>query len=315
MISGRATRTPNHAARNFVEWASLFSERMFVQIVVYADETLRPKDSKLGNKYLGSIGMAGFIATAHYWKGEFSKEWQRTLDKHHAKYFHFRELNPAFRKNPGTTYSGWSNDEVDDFIHDLAKLAGRVAVPFGSNVFLAAPEHENYRPDNWKQTCDMFFDHFLQIMDLHWPHFREPVAFFFDRQKNSKIVAQLNDSIHEYQDKDPRIGSHAFAGPGMKEAPLQAADMLAFALGQIAERAFIFQKRQHNRILDLALFKNQYPRGHPYRLPWGINDDAFESLIDDFRAHKKIWDAQRKKAGLPKTEYFPAIHYSNENPR
>ena len=255
--------------------------------------------------------MAGYIAPVDYWK-RFCGEWQAVLAEYKVPYFHFRELNAAGRSREGSPYYGWNEDKTDDFIYALAKIAGDVAVPFGSNVFLAPPGHKYYRRDTWKQTFDLFFEHFLQMMTLHWPALKEPVQFFFDRQSNKEIVKQLNASHSEHRAADSRIGDYSFDDK-TQNLPLQAADMVSYALGQSGERAFHFQRAQNNRILDVLLFKNQYPKGHPNNLSWCFNDAALETLTIEFREHKKLWDADRKQKGLPKSEYFPGIHFDQHD--
>lgn len=276
-----------------------------MQLVAFSDES-----GRIGKDGLGNLVMGGFIASGDYWV-QFCEEWHKILNKYHAPYFHFRELNLSERSKPKNPYHGWSNEKTDDFIYDLAIVAGRQAVPFGSNVFLAEPGHKNYRSDPWKQTFEKHFDHFMEVMTLHWPNFQEPVHFFFDRQENETRKAELNAAIKTYKKKDVRFGNYEFDEMG-KKLPLQAADMFAYALRQSGERAFKTQKRQHNRILDLILRKNSYPINHALSLPEHINQDAWESLVRDFIKHKRKWDADRAARGLPKTEYFPALHFSNK---
>ncbi|HEX3720602.1 MAG TPA: hypothetical protein VH595_21845 [Verrucomicrobiae bacterium] len=107
-------------ANKFQEWASLFSGKLFAMLAVYADET-GTHGLKEGGKE-PAPGVYGFIATPNYWDG-FRHKWSAGLAKHGASYFHFNELTRPARKDPQNPYHDWSDDRVDDFIYDMAKLS------------------------------------------------------------------------------------------------------------------------------------------------------------------------------------------------
>src|SRR5207249_3776059 len=84
--------TARDAGLRFAEWASLFSEKCFVMIVVYADETgtqgLKPDGKE------PAPGVYGFVATRKRWQ-KFCEVWTSALGKYKVSYFHFRELHPS----------------------------------------------------------------------------------------------------------------------------------------------------------------------------------------------------------------------------
>ena len=71
-----------------------------------------------------------------------------------------------------------------------------------------------------------------------WGDFKCPVSFFFDQKKgDSDWIADMYEVFYSFKEKDKRMSAIAFADKKQKpHFPLQAADMLAYRLRQIACR-------------------------------------------------------------------------------
>jgi hypothetical protein len=113
----------NDAAKLFKEWASNFSEGLFVMLKVYADETGTHADADV-------VVLAGLIDSVEYWK-KFNRKWQAILDNYTAKFFHYREFRKDANTNKDDPYYGWSDEKRRNFIYRLAMLAGESAVSTG----------------------------------------------------------------------------------------------------------------------------------------------------------------------------------------
>jgi hypothetical protein len=132
MISSHEFRTPEEAAIQFAEWASLFPDGLFVHIVVYVDDsgTHDPTGQQVGSR---EATVAGIMARREDWN-LFCRDWQNVLNKYNAPVFHLsdwltaaavakgtRSPSSSFRKNP---YCGWGLDSLNGFILELAAIAG-----------------------------------------------------------------------------------------------------------------------------------------------------------------------------------------------
>jgi hypothetical protein len=96
-----------------------------VKLIAYIDESGTDGRSAV-------LIVGGLVALHDEWK-RFCKNWQRVLNKHSAKYFHFREWadasavvrkkrspNSSFKNNP---YKLWDQDTLDRFLLELAEVA------------------------------------------------------------------------------------------------------------------------------------------------------------------------------------------------
>lgn len=182
----KATARAKQVAKQFAEWASLYSGKLFVQLIVYADEsgTHDPSGKLEGSK---APVVAGFMDTVEHWE-TLCVDWQAVLDKYGAPYFHFRETHRSNRLEEGNPYHGWSDEKIDDFIYDLATIISRTAVPVGGSAYAAFIKNA----DPFKITLWQFFESFTEAAGAHWPSFNQPISFFFDQQENnSEWVARL----------------------------------------------------------------------------------------------------------------------------
>jgi hypothetical protein len=257
MIRKHDKISPAKAAHAFEEWAGLFPKGFFVKLVAYADES-----GTGGNSAVIIIG--GLVALRDEWVG-FCRDWQRVLNKHSAKYFHFREWagassvirgtrppNSSFDKNP---YKTWSQSKLDEFLIDLAQVAvsdGRLVVGgyVPPNQFIrlrdAQPKEETQTTMSPEEIClSYFFDSVVSTISQERRVLkRQGISFFFDHTE----VAQWKSIIHNGYDfsckKHRQFKSITIVSEGLRERvkngdteflPLQAADMVAYRMRQQME--------------------------------------------------------------------------------
>ena len=286
------------AKKRFVEWASLFSEKIFVQIAVYCDESGTGGFDKKGKDPIPTV--YGYIAHVDYWVNEFHSEWQAVLDEYKVPYFHFYELTKKGREDSESPYHKWSDSKVDYFLDDLSIVAGRVAVPCGSHGTLKGGK------DPYKKIFELFFKDCFNRIEEHWPNFNERVDFFFEFN-NRKWSNQILDVAVEFGKKEKRLGTPAFPkwNDTINGLPLQAADLLAFSQRQSAAYFFENNRRvRESRIIDFALLRNLFPKGHPHRIS-NLDDRGQAKLVRRFRDKKDIRDVSNDINRLPKKDFFP----------
>ena len=279
-----------------------------MKIVAYCDES---GTHDLTGKGKGSNPcVCGYIATVEYW-AKFRQEWGAVLNAYTVPYFHFRELNKSERSKPANPHHGWDDERADDFIHDLAIIAGREAVPFGGNESFRHIKQQNRLGSPYTTAFERFFNDFDEAVSEHWPTSNEPIEFVFEQNTNSQWLAAIRDAFSRRRKKDKRIGEMTFSTKldPIHGVQLQAADMIAYANRQVAERTFEEQKPQHPRILDLILFKNAHVKGHPQNWGAGLSPGLWEHMIKMLREDRKMRDITNVIMGLPKAPYYPLIHH------
>jgi len=108
----------------FKEWASLFSETLFVFLQVYADES--------GTHATAPVtSVCGFIESPEKWE-TFRPKWKKVLDDFGADHFHFREFSSKdICSKPNGPYPNWSHSKRRAFLYRLALTASLVGVPIG----------------------------------------------------------------------------------------------------------------------------------------------------------------------------------------
>jgi hypothetical protein len=261
--------------REFKKRASLFSGKLFVKIVVYADES--GTHDKTGNLPGSEVAtFAGFAAKVESWI-KFRKDWQAILKKYSAPYFHFsewadasavaRNTRPATSQHTKNPYYGWPIDRLDNFFLELAEVAAAGSkVKVGGYVDtqrLAEFLNRNPKepPSNPHEGCVWwFYESVFEAVKSKWPHLQEPMSFFYDRSGNDEWINAITKVHRSYQKVDSRIKEIAFAD---KKEPLhvalQAADMLAYRLRQIAAKYRQYDKRIPDSIppFDRALFRKE----------------------------------------------------------
>jgi hypothetical protein len=249
-----------HGESSFREWASLFSGKLFAMIVVYADETGTGDVPKSGKE--PSPGVYGFLATPGDWE-IFRQQWKAMLAKHKAYYFHFREATRVGRKDPKSHYHGWSDEEADDFIHDMAYVASLGPIPFGGGV---AQKRFNSTKEAYEAAFDAFFGDFREQMDKHFPNEKEQVSFFFDRNGSDEWISILNTKIEIAWQRDSRIAKEYIPidDKTYRGMPCQAADLFAFVNRQNLETCFDADRYFNHRILDLIVGRKGFVGIHPF---------------------------------------------------
>jgi|ERR1035441_46905 hypothetical protein len=265
------------------EWASLFSRKYFAMIVVYADETGTSDIPKSGKE--PAPGVYGFLATPDDWE-IFRKQWRAMLAKHKACYFHFREATRAGRQDPKSHYHGWSDDEADDFIHDMAYVASLGPIPFGGGV---AQKRFDSQEEAYESAFEIFFGDFTEQMDKHFPNEKEQVSFFFSRNRNKDWISILDRQIETAWNRDNRIAKEytPIDDKTYRGMPCQAADLFAFVNRQNLESCFDADKYFNQRILDLIVGRKGFVGIHPFSPLSNMTDDKWYALIQDMRKRKK----------------------------
>ena len=243
--------TPGRAAREFSEWASLFSDGLFVKIVVYVDES-GTHDLTGQRPGAREATIAGYAAPPKVWK-RFRQDWQAVLNRYSAPYFHFCEWADAFavanRKRDPTSrfkdnpYSHLDVGRLNTFIVELARIAGAgdkaiVGVGVHTRLFHKKKEQGQLPPgaSPYHGCAGKFFEGFCDsISNQKRPWKRFPVSFFFDQAGDNEWKHAVLSAFDLYRKQHPQFRAIAFADK--KETPnlpLQAADMLAYRVHQIS---------------------------------------------------------------------------------
>jgi hypothetical protein len=238
-------------------------------LVAYADES--GTEDKLGHKAAVSVSaFGGYVASYGEW-AHFCDQWQRILDEYDAPFFHFREWAmasaivrkkrrcfSAFNKNP---YYGWKLTKLDSFLLELAEVAGtRKEGTFGGYIstaefnarkaagdILIGEDHRDY-------CLKQCFEAFVDAVNSRWPHFSEPISFFWDWTDDPKWMQSIHEAYGSFKKKDSRLTEITFADD-KDRLPLQAADMVAYRMRQWSDKLF---KGEHPIMSDIdkALFGN-----------------------------------------------------------
>ncbi|HTR40170.1 MAG TPA: DUF3800 domain-containing protein [Pseudomonadales bacterium] len=273
-------------------------------VVVYADETGTGGIPKSGEE--PSPGVYGYIATPEEWE-KFRVRWKEMLKKHKAKYFHFRELNKTERKKTDNPYHGWSDQEVDDFIYDMAFVASTGPIPFGGD---AAQKRRKTQDEAFEAAFECFFADFTTQMNDHFPNETEKTSFFLSENQNEKWIHIQNKVIKEARKTDPRIGEATPINPydekDSRGIPCQAADLFAYVNRQNMSPMYDMDTVTPHRILDIIVARKGFiAHDHAFRIFAEMNDDDWYALIQDMRKAKKHFDSVRAKVGAPKAQYYP----------
>jgi hypothetical protein len=140
----------------FAEWASNFSEELFVMLKVYADETGTHDGADV-------IALSGLIESREYWQ-KFNGKWNAVLKNYDADYFHYREFRKDANATPGKPYYGWSDEKRRNFLFRLAMLVGESAVPTGSSYPAKYNQERGLHNDPIEATIRTFYQSALGIL-------------------------------------------------------------------------------------------------------------------------------------------------------
>ena len=195
--------------------------------------------------------IAGYAAKTDSWI-RFRKDWQSILKKYSVPYFHFREfadasavarnIRSATSRHANNPYFGWRIERLDGFLLELARVvAAGSKVPVGGYVDTRRyAEHVKRTPEeqqiNPHQGCIWwFYESVIDTVKSKWPGLQWPMTFVFDQTENVEWRNAIAHVHNSYQKRNSRIRGIAFADKKkMENYPLQAADMLAYHLRQIA---------------------------------------------------------------------------------
>jgi len=238
------------AEKKFRKFASLFRERLFMNLMSFADESgthdifgLQP-----GSEVAGVVGYLSWNTRLETYCGQ----WQEVLYRYNVKFFHYSEFMNEENgpKDPNWPYHGWSREKRDRFIRELIPIArnntiigigGLVSVQDYNAIILDSAKYDH----PYHFCFDLFFGAmscFLRNGSL-WGYTspfmpNEKVAFFFDRVDKKKKQIALDQYNHALShDEENRFGGIAFVSK--EDYPqLQAADLLVGRTRIICTRIF-----------------------------------------------------------------------------
>lgn len=246
-----------------------------MKIIVYADEsgTHDPTFTKDGSHV---PVVCGYMAFGSDWT-KFCADWKTVLDNYGVPYFHYSEL--THNKENTSIYYGWDENRRNNFLYDLAEIAGR-QIPIGGAFHLEALLELNKNNRKYEyEFCyvfEQFFADLLVAINEHFSDLTGDIDFVFDQKKDdTKWKSWLNKSAEDCRKKDKRIGEIVFADKKKcPHWPLQAADMIAYRTRRVADKAHkpirdissgkiigATKKLQDANLLDVILNRNLRPGG------------------------------------------------------
>ena len=224
-----------------------------MRLIAYADDS--GTHDKTGVKKGAREGIVGgYVAPEDEWK-LFRLAWKAKLDQFDATYFHFIEVATASRvirgkiKAPSdyesNPFKNWSIETIDRFLIELSAIAGGGnRHPTGSFVntdrYHAAKKTGDLpeEADPYEHALEHYFASVLDTIHTFGPVWkRRPIHFVFDQSDKPDWKHAVNDVFKRYKAKYSQFKEVSFED---KKHPLhtslQAADMFAYRLRQIAEQ-------------------------------------------------------------------------------
>jgi hypothetical protein len=296
MLTFDSGTTGNQAATDFAEWASDFSEGIFVHLTVYVDEsgTHDPTGGEVGAQYATFGGVAGL---GEEWPA-FCAQWATALKKHNAPYFHYREWKAAdvvarlgrapksdFDKNP---YRDWDADHLSAFIVELATITGSGnQFPVGDYVFTKQFHEAKLKgevaltSDPYERMANNFFESTTFVISRLRPTWkRVPVHFVFDAppKGDTKWISAISGAYLTHKEMHPRSRLSWLNKTQPEGLPLQAADLVAYR-SRIATADWV--NKNWDGVwpeVDFPLFKPMFDwmTAHPeVMLPYFFSGEAF----------------------------------------
>ena len=279
-------------------------------IVVYADES----GSHIPNGERGHevLVICGFMDLVGNWRS-FIDKWNLVLKTYGANYFHFREITYCNRE--ANQYTDWSKEKADDYIYDLAIIAGRSAISIVSARTIDSLNrvHQGDAIKMFEQAFLEFFRAFEDVWGSHLKAHREPVSFVFDQSSNRDWCNSASNVFHDLKKQDSRYGSIAFCDKkNPLTIPLQAADLNAYRVRQVGAISYMpgngMVNKPNLRILDLILNRNMFPPNHQLSFMQDATDAGLKRLVSVLRADKKLQEAHWREQGT-KQIYYPLDHF------
>ena len=225
--------------------------------------------------------VAGLVGLRSDWI-IFCRMWQYVLNKHSAKYFHFREWAQAsavvrrkrdpdskFGENP---YKDWNQEKLDAFLFELAEVAvsdGRLIVGgYVPTRKLQSDQAAGTASSNASagELCVRhFFDSVIStISEERKVLKRLPISVFFDHVKDKQWKRVIQNGYDESCKTHRQFRALTIASRSLAERvesgdteslPLQAADMVAYRLRQRMEDTVNLDLSRDWAKLDDILFR------------------------------------------------------------
>jgi hypothetical protein len=288
-------KAPDNAGQQFRERASLFSGKLFVRIVVYADESgTHDSTGKQDGSDVPVIG--GYMAPREEWP-KFCDDWQSVLSNHRVPYFHYREWRDAMEairqrralKIKNNPYSRLNECQLNELLYDLAEVAGR-QVPCGGYIDLPKFNKLN-KGYPYAPLLALFFEDLLVAITEHWPNLRDDIDLFLDQNTDQQWESSFREAHRMFQKKDSRISKIAFVDKKrFPHWPLQAADMFVYRSRQLARPRMLKQQLQSATVLDYILNRNLHPNGLYPVITQELLSEALEAIQKYPSAMRSIFE-------------------------
>jgi hypothetical protein len=241
----------------FAQRASLFSGKLFVNLIAYADDSGTHDET---GRQTGSEApvFGGYIGDIKDWK-LFCWRWQAVLDRYKVPYFHYREFaNRHSADKPNSPYHGWSDLRRDTFLFELAAIAG-AQIPVGGLFNLKDYRQGGGTEYPYRYPFNTFLENVVKALSMHWPGTKEPVTFFFDQSTDPRWSTSVAKVFADWKAKEPRFSEYSF-GDMRKHLPLQAADLLSYRVRRRALLRLESGIGVEPSLLDHYLFRYRDPK-------------------------------------------------------
>jgi hypothetical protein len=300
MIMEIENHAKNQPLRLFEEWASNFSEGLFMTLKLYADESGIHSGAKV-------VVLAGLIESREYWQS-FNHRWKGVLDNHAARYFHYREFRENAAAKQDSQYYGWSKEKRKNFIYRLAMLTGESAVPVGGGSRVERKFDSGANLNPFEQAIRNFYESTIKMLNLHWPKYDGKVLIILDNCDEKEWTGPLHQIHTEYKNKDSRIGGLSFEDDkDPLHCGLQAADLSTMHFRNGANQYIDTPEGEliDASLIDFIVHKNQ---DLDFR---SLDKKKYEKLIFDIRDHEATQTALWRQQGIKKT-YYPLENFPFE---
>jgi hypothetical protein len=266
--------------RTFADWASLFSGEVFVQIIIFADES--GTHDQTGKK----PGSATTVVGGYFaWKDDwsiFSDKWTGILKDHEAPHFHYSEIVRALGIQDGTAqfdeikdkknpFLNWTSEKIFQFLFSLARLIKDSPIysvgGFTNTVKFHESSNKGEVPWNTTPTIEdrwmyYFFGSVLREINRKMPYLTSPITLTFDQNTGSRWLAAINSAFHFCKSQDNRIVDFGFGDNKCNpNKPLQAADMYVYRSRQITNKLLtldLAEERAEVKKIDGLLFRREF---------------------------------------------------------
>lgn len=277
------------AENKFKKFASLFRERLFMNLVCFADES--GTHDTLGLEPGSQLAaVAGYLSWDTMWT-TLCGQWQEVLERYDVKVFHYSDLSN--KKKP---YCNWSQEKIDCFMKELIPIARNNTI-MGIGGLVSVQDYNAIIPDSAKydHPYHFCFDAFFGAMRRfllsasNWGYQvpfapKEKIAFVFDRvDKKKNIIALEQYDCALADDEENRFGPITFDSKD-DHPELQAADLLVGRSRIICTRIF---KGKQPIVSANSWDEDLGARGNILAMYYDV--DSLRNLLNGFRAEAKIY--------------------------